>query len=144
MKNTVAALFLISTATAACAQMTPVGTWRSVDDKTGQPKAEILITANNAGILTGVVQKSLVQSSEPNCNQCTDDRKDQPKLGMEIIRGAKKAEGKEVWEEGKILDPDNGKTYGLRMTPTDGGGKLDVRGAFGPFWRTQTWVRIAP
>jgi len=29
--------------------------------------------------------------------------------GMEIIRGAKKAEGKDVWEGGKILDPDNGK-----------------------------------
>jgi uncharacterized protein (DUF2147 family) len=34
----------------------------------------------------------------------------QAHAGLEIIRGAKKAEGKDVWEGGKILDPENGKT----------------------------------
>lgn len=126
----------------AFAQMSPVGLWQSVDDKTGQPKAEIRITANNAGLLNGTIEKALVQSSEPLCTQCTDDRKDKPKLGMEIIRGAKKAEGKEVWEDGKILDPDNGKNYTLRLTPIEGGKKLEVRGSFGPFGRTQTWNRV--
>ena len=124
------------------AQMSPVGLWQSIDDKTGQPKAEIRITANSAGLLNGSIEKALVQSSEPICTQCTDDRKDKPKLGMEIIRGAKKAEGKEVWEDGKILDPDNGKNYTLRLTPIEGGKKLEVRGSFGPFGRTQTWNRV--
>ena len=41
------------------AQMTPVGVWRSIDDKTGQPKAEIRISADAGGVLTGVVEKSL-------------------------------------------------------------------------------------
>jgi uncharacterized protein (DUF2147 family) len=27
------------------------------------------------------------------------------------------------------------------MTPIEGGKKLEVRGSFGPFGRTQTWVR---
>jgi hypothetical protein len=49
------------------------------------------------------------------CDKCTDDRKDKPIVGLEIIRGAKQAEGKTVWEDGKILDPENGKTYTLRM-----------------------------
>ncbi len=124
------------------AQMSPVGLWQSVDDKTGQPKAEIRITANSAGLLNGAIEKALVQGSEPICTQCTDDRKDKPKLGMEIIRGAKKAEGKEVWEDGKILDPENGKNYTLRLTPIEGGKKLEVRGSFGPFGRTQTWNRV--
>ncbi len=124
------------------AQMSPVGLWQSIDDKTGQPKAEIRITATSAGLLNGSIEKALVQSSEPICTQCTDDRKDRPKLGMEIIRGAKKAEGKEVWEDGKILDPDNGKNYTLRLTPIEGGKKLEVRGSFGPFGRTQTWNRV--
>ena len=61
---------------------------------------------------------------------------------MEIIRGAQKAEGKDVWEGGKILDPENGKTYTLRLTPMDGGQKLHVRGSIGPFGRTQTWTRV--
>jgi uncharacterized protein (DUF2147 family) len=55
----------------------------------------------------------------------------------------KKAEGKDVWEGGKILDPENGREYGARLTPIEGGKKLEVRGSIGPraapFWRTQTW-----
>jgi uncharacterized protein (DUF2147 family) len=124
------------------AQMTPVGLWRNIDDKTGQAKAEIRIKADSQGLLSGVIEKALVSSSEPLCVECTDDRKGKPKLGLEIIRGAKKAEGKDVWEDGKILDPDNGRNYSLRLTPVDGGAKLEVRGSFGPFGRTQTWVRI--
>ena len=74
--------------------------------------------------------------------ECDDDRKDKPLLGLEIIRGAKKAEGKDVWEGGKILDPENGRNYTLRLTPTEGGKKLEVRGSIGPFGRTQTWQRV--
>ena len=29
-----------------------------------------------------------------------------------------------------------------QATPVEGGKKLDVRGSFGPFGRTQTWVRV--
>ncbi len=127
----------------AWAQMTPVGTWRSVDDKTQETKSEIQIT-EAGGVLNGKVTKLLRKDAKQDavCEECTDDRKGKPMLGLEIIRGAKKAEGKEVWEDGKILDPENGKTYSLRMTPVDGGKKLEVRGSIGPFGRTQTWVRV--
>lgn len=126
----------------AFAQMTPVGLWRNIDDNTGQAKAEIRIKADAKGVVTGVVEKALVQAKEVNCNLCTDDRKDKPKLGLEIIRGATRTEGKDVWEGGTILDPDNGKAYALRMTPIDGGKKLEVRGSILFFGRTQTWIRI--
>ncbi|MGE0498820.1 MAG: DUF2147 domain-containing protein [Ramlibacter sp.] len=138
----VAALILALGTSAAFAQMTPVGLWRSIDDKTGQAKAEIRITANAAGVLSGVIEKALVPSKEPLCNECTDDRKGKPKLGMEIIRGATKAEGKDVWEGGNILDPENGKTYSLRLTPIEGGKKLEVRGSILFIGRTQTWQRV--
>ena len=42
----------------------------------------------------------------------------------------------------QILDPENGRTYGLKLTPIENGAKLEVRGSFGPFGRTQTWVRV--
>jgi uncharacterized protein (DUF2147 family) len=75
---------------------------------------------------------------------CTDDRKDKPKIGMEIIRGGQQGDGKTVWEGGKILDPENGKNYSLRLTPIDGGKKLEVRGYIGTplLGRTQTWIRV--
>ena len=142
MYKAVAAIILGALVLPSLAQMTPVGVWRSMDDKTGQPKAEIRISADADGVLTGVVEKALAPSAEPNCDQCTDARRGQPKLGMEIIRGVKKAEGKEVWEGGKILDPDNGKEYTLRLTPIEGGKKLEVRGYIAFFYRTQTWIRV--
>ncbi|MDR7379656.1 uncharacterized protein (DUF2147 family) [Rhodoferax ferrireducens] len=142
MKKIIAFTAGLICASGVFAQMTPEGLWRNIDDKTGQPKAEIRISANGAGVLSGVVEKSLVTGGEPNCSQCTDDRKDKPKVGLEIIRGAKKAEGKDVWEDGKILDPDNGKNYTLRMEPLEDGKKLQVRGYIGPFYRTQIWLRV--
>lgn len=141
MKKIIALTVGLVCTSAVLAQMTPEGLWRSIDDKSGLPKAEIRITAN-AGVLSGVVEKALMASNEPLCNECTDDRKDKPKLGMEIIRGAKKVEGKDVWEDGKILDPDNGKNYTLRMEPQEGGKKLQIRGYIGPFYRTQIWLRV--
>lgn len=128
------------------AQTTPIGLWQSIDDGNGQPKAEILIAQRPDGALTGKVERSLLVNSttDANCVLCTDDRKNQPKVGLEIIRGGKKAEGKDVWEGGKILDPENGKEYSLRLTPTDGGRKLEVRGYIGApiLGRTQVWNRI--
>ncbi|MBC7682247.1 MAG: DUF2147 domain-containing protein [Ferruginibacter sp.] len=141
MKKIIALTAGLVCASGIFAQMTPEGLWRSIDDKSGQPKAEIRITANG-GVLSGVVEKALIASPEPLCTACTDDRKDKPKVGMEIIRGAKKAEGKDIWEEGKILDPDNGKNYTLALTPLEDGKKLQVRGYIGPFYRTQVWQRI--
>ena len=127
----------------AWAQMSPVGLWKSVDEKTHEPKSEIRIS-EQGGVLSGRIERLLRKGADPAalCTVCTDERKDQPMVGLEIIRGAKKAEGKDVWEDGKILDPESGKSYTLRMTPIDGGSKLDVRGSFGPFGRTQTWVRV--
>ena len=144
MVKAVAAIVLVAIGAPAWAQMTPEGLWRNVDDKTGEAKAEIRIRDTGAGGLLGVLEKRLSKDAKPDdvCKECTDDRKDKPVLGLEIIRGAKKADGKDVWEGGKILDPENGRNYTLRLTPIVGGKKLEVRGSIAPCGRTQTWVRI--
>jgi len=143
MKAMLAAVLFTVTAVSAMAQSTPVGLWRNVDDKTGEAKAEIRIADAN-GALLGRIEKSLKKDTKPDatCDECADDRKGKPIAGLEIIRGGKKAEGKDVWEGGKILDPENGKEYRASFTPIDGGKKLEVRGYLGPFWRTQTWNRV--
>lgn len=126
------------------AQMTPVGTWHSIDDKTGEAKAEIQIVDKD-GALSGRVVKSL--RNDPNakktCDDCKDDRKGQTIIGMEIVRGVKPdASGENLWASGgKILDPENGKEYTVKLVPLEGGKKLQVRGYIGPFYRTQVWLR---
>ncbi|AMM24177.1 DUF2147 domain-containing protein [Variovorax sp. PAMC 28711] len=130
MKAALATALLLASTTAAMAQMSPVGLWRSVDDKTGEVKAEIRIEeVGNA--FAGRIEKTLKKDTKADavCDECTDDRKGKPILGLEIIRG------------NKILDPENGKEYRASFTPIADGKKLEVRGYLGPFWRTQVWNR---
>ena len=143
LRHCLAGIACIAAAGAAFAQMTPVGTWQTLDDKTREAKSEVQIT-ETSGLLNGKVTKLLRKDAKQDavCDECTDDRKGKPVLGMEIIRGVRKVDGKDVWEDGKVLDPENGKTYSAKLTPIEGGKKLEMRGSIGPFGRTQTWVRV--
>ena len=137
-------LLLISLS--ANAQMTPVGVWHTIDDETKQPKGEIRIIDTN-GVLSGTVVRSLKDDPKAKtvCDLCKDDRKDQKIIGMQILRNLTR-EGKEseyLWAgKGTILDPQNGKTYDVKMVPIEGGKRLQVRGYIGPFYRTQFWERV--
>ena len=142
IRNTLV-IALSLTATAAMAQMSPVGLWRQVDDKTGLAKSEIRIVEEN-GVVIARIEKRLDPAAKPDdkCDECKDDRKGKPIVGLEIIRGVKKVEGKDVWDGGKILDPAEGKEYNARLIPIEGGKKLEMRGSIAFFGRTQTWTRI--
>lgn len=136
--------FALLGAASSFAQMTPAGTWHTIDDKTGEAKAEIQIV-DKGGVLSGRVIKSLRPdpNAQKTCEGCKDDRKGQDIIGMEIIRGVKPEPLTEhLWAGGgKILDPENGKEYTVKMVPKEDGKKLQVRGHIGPFYRTQTWLR---
>jgi uncharacterized protein (DUF2147 family) len=121
----------------------PVGLWKNIDDVTGKPKALIRITESN-GELTGKIEKLFRpanQDQNPVCEKCEGARKNQPVIGMVFMSGLKK-NGNE-YTGGEILDPDNGKTYKSKVTLTDGGKKLNVRGYIGVpmLGRSQTWIR---
>ena len=66
----------------------------------------------------------------------------QPAHGRHDHRLGLKAQGK-AWGGGRILDPENGKEYSVKMTPVAAGRKLEVRGFIGMalLGRTQVWVR---
>lgn len=127
----------------AFAQGTPVGLWKSIDDQSGKPKSLIRISESN-GELRGKIEKLFRDPSEeqnPKCDKCEGANKDQPIIGMTIIRGMK-PDGAE-YAGGEILDPASGKVYQSKMALTEDGKKLNVRGYIGMpmFGRTQTWVR---
>ena len=141
-----AAIGLSLGATLAQAQATPAGLWKTIDDESKQEKSLVRIS-EAGGVYTGRIESLLNPQMKPDavCDKCSDDRKDKPILGMTIIKGVKQSEGdKALWDGGEILDPNNGKTYKVRLTPVDGGKTLAVRGYIGApmLGRTQTWVRV--
>jgi len=140
--KTVITASLIASAGAALAQATPVGLWKTIDDDTKQEKSLVRVT-EQGGVISGKVEKL----SDPSkagalCDKCEGARKDKPIVGMTIIEGVSKNAGEPYWDGGTILDPNNGKTYKLRLTPKDGGKTLEVRGFIGFLYRNQTWSRV--
>ncbi|MDZ7855103.1 DUF2147 domain-containing protein [Sphaerotilus sp.] len=145
MKNTLIALALAGASLAAAAQSTPAGLWKTIDDDGKTEKSLVRIT-DNAGTFSAKVEKVFdATKQDARCEKCSDDRKDQPVLGMTIVKGVRaNLDDKVLWDGGEILDPNNGKTYKVRMKPVDGGKQLEVRGYIGAplLGRTQTWVRV--
>lgn len=143
IKTSFAALLLTAHA-AAFAQATPVGLWKTIDEETKKEKSLVRIT-ETGGVLNGQVEK-LLDPARQNavCDQCSDALKDKPVQGMQIISGVKKSDSEGLWDGGTVLDPNNGKTYKVRIKPVDNGAKLEVRGYVGApmLGRTQTWTRV--
>ena len=126
------------------AQTTPVGLWKTIDDETKTERSLVRIT-ENGGVIVGRIERLLDPTKQDaRCDKCTDARKDQPVMGMTIINGVRPNDDKSLWDGGEILDPNNGKTYKVRIRPVDGGRKLEVRGFIGApmLGRTQTWIRV--
>lgn len=120
-----------------------VGTWKTIDDETGKAKSLVKIIKKD-GIFTGNIIK-LFNPSEANpvCKNCTDDRKDQAIIGMQIIRDVKQKNDNK-WSGGKILDPKKGNEYKVVFRLQEEGQQLKVRGYVGItlLGRTQIWERV--
>ena len=135
---------LLAVASAFADTSSPVGLWRTIDDKTGKERSLIRITEAN-GVFEGKVEKLLNRQPDDDpdnlCRKCEGARKDQPIVGMTILWALKK-DG-DQFGGGEILDPKNGKIYRAKMKLVDNGAKLEVRGFIGIslLGRSQTWIR---
>ena len=142
MKLLLIALMLVSSS--AFAQNAIVGRWKTIDDETGKPKSIVEIFEKD-GIVYGKIERLFRTPEEdqnPKCDKCSGDKKDQLVIGMQIMEGLKK-DSDVKWSGGKILDPNNGKTYSCKAEVIENGQKLKLRGFIGVslLGRTQTWIR---
>jgi uncharacterized protein (DUF2147 family) len=138
-----ATLTLLFATNALAQEASVVGRWTTIDDETKKPKSIVTIY-EEGGKLYGKIEKLFREPNEeqnPLCDKCEGALKNQPILGMVILRDLKK-DGNE-WSGGTILDPANGKTYKVKLAVEDGGKKLKVRGFIGIalIGRTQYWMR---
>lgn len=131
--------FLIITLSLTSNAQDIIGLWKTFDDKTKEKKSVIEIYKEDDLYFAKITE---IFSGDKNaiCNTCNGIKKGQPIIGLVIIENLKK--DKNEFNEGSILDPENGKTYScyLKLIKNN---KLKVRGFLGIsiFGRTQYWIR---
>lgn len=135
-------LLFITIGANALGQHSIVGKWKTIDDETNEPRSTVEIFERN-GKFHGKVVTLFSRPNEdenPICNECPkdDDRYQKKIIGMEILRDMQRS-GDE-FTEGTIIDPNNGKIYKCKIWIEEN--NLKLRGYWGPFFRTQTWLHV--
>lgn len=118
------------------------GMWKTIDDRTGNPKAIIDIYEKKGKMYGKVVR--IVEKGKENslCTKCDGDLKDKPVVGMQIIDGAEH-KGDGVYKGDTLFDPEQAMTFRCKIwLDPDNSDQLKVRGYLAFIYRTQTWVRV--
>jgi uncharacterized protein (DUF2147 family) len=126
---------------------TPVGYWKTIDDRTGHSRSIVRIVEVN-GELRGRIEKLLAppkDDPDPICKKCTGDKKNKRVRGLEFLWGFRReANG---WSDGYVLDPEEGQTYHGSIQVIDGGKRLKLFGyvrVIIKIGRSQVWERVSP
>ncbi len=124
-----------------------VGTWLN-QEGTSHIQVVKLETGAFAGKYYGKISwlKVPEENGKPRTDKLNPDasKRDQPLLGLLILKDFTYDESGKEWESGTIYDPKNGKTYSCKITMENAGNTLNVRGYIGIslIGRTAVWTRV--
>ncbi|MCR5868890.1 DUF2147 domain-containing protein [Aquincola sp. J276] len=120
------------------------GLWQQFDD---DGRLNSLVRIETVG---GQVQATIVKGypvpgraadADVRCGRCPGELRDRPLIGLRFLWGLKGSGP--AWDDGQILDPEDGAIYRAKATLSDDGSRLTVRGYLGVslFGRSQVWRR---
>jgi uncharacterized protein (DUF2147 family) len=124
----------------ALAVDSPLGKWKTVDDKSGKTVSDVEIYDQGGkvfGRIVGLAEPNDAQGKPKICTKCTGPDKDKPIVGLVIIKDLVAAGDR--YKGGTITDPEDGKVYKAELWTE--GATLKVRGYLGMFYKTQTWLK---
>lgn len=122
------------------------GVWKTVDDKTGNPKGLIEIKKMGNQRYVGTIIKLFPPvgfEAVDVCQNCPAPYTNQPMIGMQVLTNLRFNPETDSYEDGKILDPRIGKMYSVKAKLQNNGKRLKVRGYIGvsTLGRNQIWMR---
>ena len=140
MKRLFPLLVLTGMLSAPCvlAAESPVGKWKTVDEKSGEVKSEVEMYEQDGklfGKIIGLTEPTDKQGKPKTCTACKGADKDKPVVGLVIVRDLTRSG--ERYKGGTVLDPEDGKVYTAEVWTEEG--KLKLRAYIGFVYRTQTW-----
>ena len=151
-KVLLAAVLVLLAAPASAQQSGVMGTWLTASGVAQVRIGPCTDAASGAlcGYVVGLVNPKGPEGKGVAPEAATDYRNENPALrsrkviGMPLIWGFKKGSDANSFEDGKIYNGENGKTYSANIS-LQPDGKLRLRGFVGSpmFGETQLWTRIS-
>ena len=118
----------------------PVGKWKTVDEKSGKVTSEVEVYEQNGklfGKVVALTEPDDKQGKAKICRACTGADKDKPIVGLVILKDLTSSGDR--YKNGTVLDPEDGKVYPAEIWVEDG--KLMVRGYSGFLYKTRSWLK---
>ena len=139
MRKIILAAALASLAFSASAQNSPIGKWKTLDDKTGKAMTITEVYEAKNGTLAAKIVENL--GLPATCANCSDEHKGKPIVGMVTLWNLK-ANKDGTWGGGNGYKPSEDTSFKAKTVKlADGGNKLEITGCKSIFCRTATWVR---
>lgn len=117
-----------------------IGKWYSIDP-VGEKETIIELYKKEGKLFGKIVALLQEEDKDKICKKCPEQFRDKPLLGLEILRNFESEDN--VWTNGVILVPKNGKEYKCHIS-IDSQERLIIRGYVGFYLlgRSTFWHRV--
>ncbi len=127
----ITSLLVLSAKPASADEKTVFGYWKHIDDDSGQTQS-IFKLFEYKGKLVGRIEKTFStpkKKAQTICTECTGSQKNKPIVGLVFFWDfVRDKDDPNKWVDGKILNPEDGKTYSAEAELSKDGTSLKVFG----------------